>query len=483
MQNNKKYKHLYIPIEIKVREFDAKLLFSLMAAESGFRVILGVQKDLRNKVAWWPKGIYLDKSCAYTKIKWFQYFRKFGHKVVAWDEEGLIIHPDSYLDRRFSGKSFALLEKFFTWGEFHSNVILERYVEGYDKIATVGNPRMDMLRPELRSYYKLNSRKIIEKYGKIILINTSFSFANHIINREVGKKHFLRNHPEMNEKFIDEWIRYQQSIFQAFAELLPVLRSFFPEHAIVVRPHPAENKKAWRKKTASVENVHVVHEGNVTEWLEAADVMIHSNCTTGVESFLLGIPCIAYQPVSSNHYDTYLPNALSWSAKTKEEIIGIVKKCIDDQGAQVQTEARMKEARKYVSAIDGQLSCEKIIDHLNLLDVKSSGFKLGIMEKIGRLSKELIPMFRRLFNTVKDEQLSSLKAGLLSKKSSKAAFQQKINNQKIPNLTLDEVEHCIGRFRECTQRFHSVKARDIGNNCFVIDSDDYERELGAADDS
>jgi surface carbohydrate biosynthesis protein len=483
MQNNKKHKHLYIPIEIKVREFDAKLLFSLIAAERGFRVILGVQKDLRNKVAWWPKGIYLDKSSAYTKTKWFKYFRKFGHKVVAWDEEGLIIHPDSYLDRRFSGKSFALLEKFFTWGEFHSNVILERYVDCYDKVEAVGNPRMDMLRPELRSYYKLNSRKIIEKFGKIILINTSFSFANHIINSEVGKKHFLRSHPEMNEKFIDEWISYQRSTFQKFGELLPVLRSFFPEHAIVVRPHPAENKNSWREIAASIENVHVVFEGNVIKWIQAADVMIHSNCTTSVESFLLDTPCIAYQPVSSNHYDTYLPNALSWSAKTSEEIIEIVKKCIDDQGAQLQTEARMKEARKYVSAIDGQLSCEKIIDHLNLLDVNQSGCELGIMEKIGRVSKELIPIFRRLYNYVKDEQVPSLKAGILNKKSSKTTSQQKINNEKLPNITLEEVEDCIGRFRECTQRFHSVKARDIGNNCFVIDSDDYERELVAADDS
>jgi surface carbohydrate biosynthesis protein len=483
MQNNKKYKHLYIPIEIKVREFDAKLLFSLMAAESGFRVILGAQKDLRKKIAWWPQGIYLDKSAAYTKTKWFKYFRKFGHKVVAWDEEGLIIHPDSYLDRRFSGKSFALLEKFFTWGEFHSNVILERYVEGYDKIAAVGNPRMDMLRPELRSYYNLNSRNIIEKYGKIILINTSFSLSNHIINSEVGKKGFLRNHPEMNEKFIDDWIKYQHSIFQAFGELLPVLRSFFPEHAIVVRPHPAENKKAWAKIAASIENVHVVHEGNVIKWIQAADVMIHSNCTTSVESFLLGTPCIAYQPVSSDDYDTYLPNVLSWSAKTREEVIGIVKKYIDDQGVQLQTEARMKEAQKYVSAIDGQLSCEKIIDHLNLLDLNPSGVELGIMEKIGRLSKELIPMFRRVFNNIKNEQLSSLKSRLLFNKNSKAAFQQKIHNQTIPNITLDEVEYCISRFRECMQRFHSVKVRDIGNNCFVIDSDDYERELVAEDDS
>ena len=50
---------LIIPVENQVRELDAKLLLSCVAAERGFPVILGSRAFVHFEVASLPRGVYL----------------------------------------------------------------------------------------------------------------------------------------------------------------------------------------------------------------------------------------------------------------------------------------------------------------------------------------------------------------------------------------------------------------------------------------
>ena len=53
---------LIIPVENQVRELDAKLLLSCIAAERGFPVIIGSRAFVHFEVASIPRGVYLAKS-------------------------------------------------------------------------------------------------------------------------------------------------------------------------------------------------------------------------------------------------------------------------------------------------------------------------------------------------------------------------------------------------------------------------------------
>ena len=472
MVDRRKLKHLYIPIEIKVREFDAKLLLALIAAEYGFRVIIGSQKDLRQRVAWWPAGIYLDKSVADTKLKWFRYFRRLGHTLVAWDEEGLIIHPDTYLNRRFSPESFALLEGFFTWGDFQTKLIESKYAKDKQKLLVAGNPRMDMLRPEMRMFHTEESSRITQQYGRLLLINTNFNFYNHIVSREAGKNSFLKNHPEMSEEFIENWIDYQRKIFESFVELLPDLQSSFPDHSIIIRPHPAENHTTWSDLVKCYENVHVVHRNNVSEWILAADVVIHSNCTTGVESFLLGTPCIAYRPIISQDFDTSLPNLLSNCASNSQEIIALIREVLGGGVAQTHSEEKLQEAALHIAAIEGNLSCEKVVDYLMKLQINESSFELKYYEKISRSFINFIPILKKTFNNIKENWQPFARPNFGSsekfKDSSVSEVKKLIHQQTIPDICIDEIMLDLEKFRFCLNRFNSIKINDLGSNCFEI---------------
>ena len=62
---------LIIPVETQVRELDAKILLSCVAAERGFPVIMGSRAYIHFKVASLPRGVYLAKSMRKLSIRMF----------------------------------------------------------------------------------------------------------------------------------------------------------------------------------------------------------------------------------------------------------------------------------------------------------------------------------------------------------------------------------------------------------------------------
>src|SRR5690554_6483476 len=91
MKDDKKL--LVLPIEVKKREYLAKLYLGMLAANEGFQVVLGSHDSkailrLRN-------GIYFYKDHAVVSKARLATSKLNGHKVFALDEEGLI-----YLSKR-----------------------------------------------------------------------------------------------------------------------------------------------------------------------------------------------------------------------------------------------------------------------------------------------------------------------------------------------------------------------------------------------
>ena len=90
-QNTDTSKLLYLPIEIWSREFHAKSLLALNAVNKGWSVIIGPKSHLERRLnrlpsgIVWQSGFHNNFAAHYTKI------RSMGHKIVANDEEGLVI--------------------------------------------------------------------------------------------------------------------------------------------------------------------------------------------------------------------------------------------------------------------------------------------------------------------------------------------------------------------------------------------------------
>jgi len=449
--------YIFLPVEIKVRELHGKLLFALIAAEAGFAVVLGGQKELRRKLHLYPPGIYVDKSVAVSKERWFARFRRLGHRIVAWDEEGLVIHEQQYLKSRISRNALSRVELFFAWGPAQRDILVREFPAEKNRFLLSGNPRFDMLRPELRAFYSKAANELTEKYGPIILINTNFGFYNHFKGLGEAKKIFIKSSSHGNEKFIDDWIEFQRQLFAYFVESIPWLSSRFSDHTIVVRPHPSENDSEWSRLTAELENVKVSQEGNVLEWIVASDAVIHSNCTTGIETYLLGVPSIAYRPALSKMYETLLPNSVSKSiysfSELQEIMIDIVVQNNSDK--YIYDGSAKAIASQYISNIEGVLSADYIVDKLKKIDVRKSANVSAdstlrnyqvCLEKI-RITKESV---QSIFPSYK-------KADIYDK-------------QKFPGVSIEEIENLIERFKGVTKRFSQIRTLQVGESCFLIEN-------------
>ena len=173
-------KAVILPVETKSRELHGKLFLALNLLAKGHPVLIGEQGRLWEMADLVAPAIYVDKSIAATHTGWIRRCRAMGHEVVSWDEEGLIFfEPWMYRKLRVEPKSFEGLSRFFAWGEVQRDAICEEYPSWRDKIALCGNPRFDLLRPELREFYREEVDALKRQFGKMLLVNTNFALHNH----------------------------------------------------------------------------------------------------------------------------------------------------------------------------------------------------------------------------------------------------------------------------------------------------------------
>ena len=55
---------LIIPVEIQVRELDAKLLLACVAAQRGYPVVIGKLKTILARIASFPRSVFISKGCS-----------------------------------------------------------------------------------------------------------------------------------------------------------------------------------------------------------------------------------------------------------------------------------------------------------------------------------------------------------------------------------------------------------------------------------
>ncbi|MBM3507415.1 MAG: hypothetical protein FJX64_06790 [Alphaproteobacteria bacterium] len=448
---------LLLPIETKAREFHAKVLQAAVAAERGFDVVVGDQNAMVKNVARLPRGVYLDKSVSRTKTKHFRSLTAIGNRVVACCEEGLVYRdPDTYLHERVSNDSLALADRFFAWGEVQAADVLRKAPEAAAKLRVTGNPRFDILRPDLRPVFAPEVTALQRRFGRYLLVATNFSRYNHFLGYDswianLQKRGTIANDAEL--AFFRRWRDYLGVLFHGFASAIPVLSRAFPNHSIVVRPHPSENHDAWRRLTVGIANVTVAFEDSVVPWIAGADVVVHNSCTTGVEAYLLGRPVVAYRPATDTLLDSRLPHAVSNEAFNEDELVAQVRAGVAD--ALPATEHAESEAARYIAGHNGRLAADRVIDGL---------VELGINPSLYRPS----PGDRVLFRV----EAAAARLAPISRRLRVDARADAYVRQKFPGIALAEVNDALDRFRRVTGRFSAIRASAMGaRSCYRITSE------------
>ncbi|MEF2230669.1 MAG: surface carbohydrate biosynthesis protein [Pseudodesulfovibrio sp.] len=354
---------LYIVVEITTREFDAKTFLACCAAAEGFDVVIGEENMLRRFAVMESPGILYDKSLHTQYPAWFQRMRRLGNRIVVNDDEGFIIDPESYAIHSMTQAACDAVDLHLTWG-MHQQEILERgHAELAAKSVPVGNVRMDLLRPELRPYLQDKADVLKKRWGRIVLVNSRAS----VVNNAGGARYleeFLRSEDSGAIEIRQPYIDWDTRVFQGLQDMLRAVAPQFPDHTFIVRPHPKENMAVWQRMDDEIGNVHLVREGNVHDWILAAEmVIVQHGCTTAAESFFLGTPCVSYLPVSETVIDHGLTAEVVYIANDPETVC----QCLRGE-REVEMSAMLprwrEAARRYVASVDGPLAAESTIRHL-----------------------------------------------------------------------------------------------------------------------
>jgi len=365
---------LIIPVENQVRELDPKLLLACVAARRGYQSFVGYRGDIDARIAGLPRSIYLSKSMTARSRKMFSILRQLGHDIMVWDEEALVHHPpDVYFTRRLSPESIVYVSRLLAWGQDNA-ALFRQYPQLPDiPVDITGNPRGDMLRPEIRPYFDEQVQACRAEYGDFILVNTNFGWVNAyvpMLNLFVpaagGPEAAIgRGAVGMPREYAEQLRQHRQQIMEAFLDMIPRLAKAFPGHTIVVRPHPVEDPSVYQQMAASHPGIRVVAEGNVAIWLLASRAVIHNGCTTGIEAYLLDVPAVAYLPVDHDIDINRLPNDLSYISRSFDELAEWIQRIVKDEIGPPGGETRRSVMDAYLEARDGPLASERIISVLD----------------------------------------------------------------------------------------------------------------------
>ena len=458
---------LLIPVENQVRELDPKLLLACIAAQRGFSSVIGSRRELEFRIDSYPKSVYLSKSMTGRSLFFFRIARKFDHQIVTWDEEALVhLPPETYYSRRLHPEAIKLVSHLFAWGQ--DNVELWQQYPHLPEdmpIHNTGNPRNDMLRPEMHPFYEEEVQALRRQYGDFILINTNFNHVNAFgsdmnlfqpVNKPGELAKFGRAARGMSREYAQGLWDHKHAVFKSFQQLLPKLDQAFPDLNIVIRPHPTERHDVYKDIAARCSRVHVTNEGNVVPWILATRVVVHNGCTTGVEAFVMGVPAISYREAIDENYDNgfyRLPNAVSHQCFNFDQLQVMIRQILSGTLGVADGDERREKAKRYMASQDGPLACERMVDVLaSATGKQNNNTSLSLWD---RLQRRLIADGYHLYKRIKPRLPGS---------HNRPEFQK----HRYPGISLDELKKKISLMQQILKDRNKLKVEQISDVLFRI---------------
>ncbi|WP_374311634.1 surface carbohydrate biosynthesis protein [Dongia sp.] len=374
---------LYLPMEIASRELDSRLLLAALALKRGFEVILGQKWLIERNIDAMPAGIYLSKTLTQRDAKSLRQAKDRGYLVAAIDEEmpGLVTSPDEL--RWISDDAVAATDRIFISGDHNTSSVRTRFPQSADRVISALNPRWDLLRPGLRHFYEQEAAEIRERFGSFILINTNLGFTNSekgSAEEIIGEQERLGKLSMANPKhvaYVNGILAMEAANREVIVKLIDELPKRFPDRRIVLRPHPSERLDTWRTQVDGHAVVDVIREGPAIPWILAADVLVHTNCTTGVEAAALDTPAICVLPTETTINDRYLSNRVNPVAHNVAETLDLIDVAETlHAGARFFSDDMRQAFRRSMSYDDNMLGAEHVLAELEQA-VVDAGMRLN----------------------------------------------------------------------------------------------------------
>jgi surface carbohydrate biosynthesis protein len=332
--------NLLFPVEIINRELDFRLYLAGVCAEPTNRIFVGQHDVLYEHMLDMRGGVYAGKNIFQTlfptNLERYANLKERDFAFVHLDEEGLVDAGEDEsvwqagLRLRLDPNCLDAEDWVCTWGDYQRDFYRSTAPSRADRIQTTGHPRFELCKRPGHSYFADEVADLRRRYGRFILVNTSFGYANHAGGPSEHFSPATGYRPDdlaIRDRYFREWL-HETHLVSHFTALIHRLSIDLPDANVVVRPHPSEDRSLYEAVFRDIANVHVVREWPVIPWLLACAVMIHGRSSTGIEAALAETPIINYVPIDDNRHHMYLPSLFGVKCTTESEVLEAVRQAL-----------------------------------------------------------------------------------------------------------------------------------------------------------
>ncbi|MAI05729.1 MAG: hypothetical protein CBC47_00935 [Alphaproteobacteria bacterium TMED87] len=318
---------VYIPLELKSRDLDSRLILAVELINKGLNIVIGQQWSLSKNIFNVPQGLFLFKTVNEIQATQMVDAVDAGHIVSATDEEVLACACDECFESGLCHTAAKNMHLFFANSKKHAEIVKNQYTEMKNKTIITGNPRMEIAKKWGKILYQKEIMRIKNEIGPYFLFNTNFGWVNSIWKENEDPRDIAirTGHLELGDKrsieaYKDE-IDWEKSNMYELERVIEWFTKLDTPLKTVIRPHPAEDVSYWKKKY-SHKDIYIIESSPPTPWILASEALIHTTCTTGFEARLLEVPSLSITPKINSKYHSYiLSNLVSPTAKNYDEAV------------------------------------------------------------------------------------------------------------------------------------------------------------------
>ena len=355
--------NLFIPVEIKKRDFASRALIGYLASLKNYNVFIGRKLEIDQFVFQNKPGIYFGLVTTEAYSNFYNKLKNYGHYIFVNDEEGLVTFSDEmYFNLKVSSKSLSKIDILFLWSLTHKKMFSDRY-PSIDKYVISGSPRYDFSKKNLVNIFDDDLSYIRKKYKKYVLVCCSFSFANYFLKNTEYAEVLQRQKVIKNKNDLDnfnKYLSYNKEALYDFIDAIKYLSLNLINLSIIVRPHPSENMDIYKEIESKYSNVFVESRYSIHPWIINSQCIVHNYCTSSSEALALGVPRFALRKSFDKNVHKKIAYEPSHICKDKEQLLTKINDLLNGKIAN-NDKILVNNFKKYLHNIDIKTYASKII--------------------------------------------------------------------------------------------------------------------------
>ncbi len=309
-----------MPIENTRRELDYKIHLARHFCNQGLKVIIGNPPYIRDELRYKNyRCVFLEKGLN-PSPNYYKFLKEKDILLFDLSDEGASFPVYAGINYQPTMDSMMHMKSIFLWGESQKKDLEIRNDNKklIEKYIISGYPGLDLCSIKFRSFQEacFDYKKIPSSY---IIVNTNFAYVNGNSWDDFREACSIMS-PAGLEKEKTEAQNNKVS-FVYFKKILDSIIKRFPNENFLIRPHPCELKKRYEDMFRGFKNVIISKDGNASQAISRAKLVIHSDCTTALQGYLMGVPVMSLAYSYMNHVNAPWALAFGTLPKTIKETV------------------------------------------------------------------------------------------------------------------------------------------------------------------